>query len=75
MRGNNLHPDLGRNHSEHFPASSRFPFLAGEFKEIGIVVCTLPLKVSGEIAHSPERTALGQDASSFSILHFFPELA
>jgi hypothetical protein len=34
---------LGRNDSKHFPP--RFPFLAGEFNEIGIMIWNLRLKV------------------------------
>jgi hypothetical protein len=64
---------LGRNHSEHLPASSRFPFLAGEFNHVAIVGRNSLLEVHRCVAHDPERTILGQGTSSFSILQLFPD--
>jgi len=67
-------PSLGCDKSKHFPASSGFPFLAGEFNQVGIVAGASGVKMSPDVPLRPERAAFRQSASSFTVLHFFPEL-
>ena len=66
---------LGRNQAKQFPASPRFPFLAGGLNKIGMLDKTWLAKIPSDTVYGPERTAFRQGAGRFSIRDFLPELA
>jgi hypothetical protein len=66
---------LGRNQSKQFPASSRFPFLAAELNDIGVLNKSWLAKILSNTIYGPEWAAFRQSASRFSIRNFLPEFA
>jgi hypothetical protein len=66
---------LGRNQAKQFPASSRFPFLAAELNDVGLLDKSWLAKIAPHTIYGPEWAAFGQSASRFSIRNFLPEFA